>query len=190
MEPRKLLDILHIAERLKDTTRHCTTTNRRQESVAEHSWRSALMAYFLRDEFPDVDIQKVILMCIVHDLGEAFTGDIPTFEKTSNDEANEENLLYSWINEMPSSYANELMQLFEEMNQRETKEAKLFKAIDKLEAVIQHNESPIDTWIPLEYELNKTYGNDIVTFSPYLQELRKEILSDTLQKIKEEGENN
>ena len=52
MEPNKLLDILHTAERLKDTLRHCDTSKGRRESVAEHSWRLALMAFFLRDEFP------------------------------------------------------------------------------------------------------------------------------------------
>ena len=40
------------------------------------------MAYFLRDEFPEADMGKVMLMCILHDLGESFTGDIPTFDKT------------------------------------------------------------------------------------------------------------
>ena len=45
MEPRKLLDIIKIAERLKDTTRHCYTSGGRHESVAEHSWMTTLMAF-------------------------------------------------------------------------------------------------------------------------------------------------
>lgn len=52
MNPTDLLAALHTAERLKDTTRHCCTSHRRPESVAEHSWRIALMAFWLRDEFP------------------------------------------------------------------------------------------------------------------------------------------
>ena len=47
MEPRALLDALHVAERLKDTPRHCYTSGGRRESVAEHSWRITLMAYFV-----------------------------------------------------------------------------------------------------------------------------------------------
>ena len=70
MTPRQLLDILRVAERLKDTTRHCYTSGGRHESVAEHSWRIALMAYFLRDEFPEADMNKLIRMCLIHDLGE------------------------------------------------------------------------------------------------------------------------
>lgn len=96
MNAEKLLEILHVAERLKDTPRHCYTSGGRRESVAEHSWRIALMAYLVRDEFPDADMDKVILMCLIHDLGEAFTGDIPTFLKTGEDEKKEEELLTRW----------------------------------------------------------------------------------------------
>ena len=60
MNAREYLDILHVAERLKDTPRHCTTTKRRTESVAEHSWRISLMAFLLRHEFPELDIDKVV----------------------------------------------------------------------------------------------------------------------------------
>ena len=66
MNSRKLLDSLCVAERLKDATRHCYTKNGRHESVAEHSWMMTLMAFFMKDEFPDVDMNKVIKMCIIH----------------------------------------------------------------------------------------------------------------------------
>ena len=68
MDAREYLEILHVAERLKDTPRHCTTTKRRTESVAEHSWRISLMAFLLRHEFKDLDINKVVDMCLIHDL--------------------------------------------------------------------------------------------------------------------------
>ena len=102
MEPNKLLDILHTAERLKDTLRHCDTSKGRRESVAEHSWRLALMAFFLRDEFPDTDIDRVIRMCLIHDLGECFTGDIPSFLKTDADTEKEDALLERCL-ELPDS---------------------------------------------------------------------------------------
>ena len=185
MQPRTLLDILTTAERLKDTTRHCYTSGGRHESVAEHSWMAALMAFFLRDEFPEADMDKVIKMCIIHDLGECFTGDIPTFDKTAAHEEREENLLTAWVNSLPQPYRDEMTALYAEMDARQTVEAKIYKAIDNLEAVIQHNLSDISTWIPHEYQLNQTYGTDKVAFSPYLSALRQELKKDTLQKIEE-----
>ena len=89
MKVKALLDALHTAERLKDATRHCSTSGGRHESVAEHSWRLALMAWLMRDEFPEADMDRVVQMCLVHDLGEAFTGDIPSFQKTQADEQRE-----------------------------------------------------------------------------------------------------
>ena len=186
MEPRELLDILHVAERLKDTPRHCTTSRRRRESVAEHSWRVSLMAFLLRSEFPQADMDKVIRMCLIHDLGECFTGDIPTFLKTAKDNEVEESLLGRWIGSLPEGPAGEMQALLAEMEAQQTLEARIYKALDKLEAVIQHNESPIDTWADNEYELNKTYAFDTVAFSDWLTRLRKEILKDTLIKIEEE----
>ena len=188
MKAREYLDILHVAERLKDTPRHCTTTNRRTESVAEHSWRMSLMALLLRHEFPDLDIDKVVSMCIIHDLGECFTGDIPTFIKTDNDREVEDSLLDNWVQSLPEEISRDISELYKEMDAQETKEARLSKALAKLEALIQHNESPLDTWSENDYELNKTYAFDTVAFSDWLTELRKEILEDTLRKINEMGE--
>ena len=185
MDARTLLDALSVAERLKDTTRHCYTKNGRHESVAEHSWMMTLMAFFIKDEFPEVDMDKVIKMCIIHDLGEAFTGDIPIFDKTASNEQTEEELLYGWVNTLPKNYAAEMIALYDEMGKRETIEAKVYKAIDSLEALIQHNISDLSTWIPKEYELNKTYADDKVAFSEYLKGLREEIRKDTLKKIGE-----
>lgn len=183
MDAKKLMSALHIAEKLKDTTRHCYTSGGRHESVAEHSWRISLMAYWVADEFPEADMNKVIKMCIIHDLGECFTGDIPTFMKTSVDETKEENLLYAWVETLPSNYKEEMIALYKEMAERKTIEAKIFKAMDSLEALIQHNESDIKTWSDNEYDLNLTYADDKVSFSTFLKELRQIIREETIEKI-------
>ncbi|KEZ90175.1 HD domain-containing protein [Lacrimispora celerecrescens] len=185
MEARKLLDALLVAEKLKDTTRHCYTSNGRHESVAEHSWMMTLMAFFIREEFPEADMDKVIRMCIIHDLGECFTGDIPTFEKNQDHEQTEKKLLYSWVHSLPKEYEVEMRELYEEMEERKTVEAKIYKAIDGLEALIQHNMSDLSTWIPKEFELNLTYADDKVAFSDYLKSLRQAVLEDTIKKIGE-----
>ena len=183
MEAKELLRVLHTAERLKDETRHCYTSGGRRESVAEHSWRLALTALFLRDEFPALDMDRVIRMCLIHDLGECFTGDIPAFDKTAQDESTEEALLYQWVASLPSPCREEMRALYDEMPALETQEAQIYNALDKLEAVIQHNESDIATWLPREYELNLTYADENVAFSDYLKRLREEIRRETRDKI-------
>lgn len=186
MNAKEYLSILHVAERLKDTPRHCTTTKGRTESVAEHSWRVALMARLLKSEFPEADIDKVVAMCLIHDLGECFTGDIPTFLKTDGDRDTEDALLDRWVRTLPPEVAADMTALYAEMNAQQTPEARLYKALDKLEALIQHNESPLATWSENEYALNQTYAFDTVAFSEWLTALRREILQDTLDKIERE----
>lgn len=183
MRPDELLAVLHTAEKLKDTTRHCYTSGGRHESVAEHSWRASLMAFLLRDEFPDADMDKVSRMCLIHDLGECFTGDIPSFLKSGGDEERERSALEAWVASLPAPYSVELKTLYAEMDALETDEARLYKALDKLEAVIQHNESDIATWLPREYELNLTYADENVAFSDYLKRLREEVRRETRDKI-------
>ena len=183
MEARQLLEALHVAERLKDETRHCTTTKGAPENVASHSWRMALMAYFMTDEFPELDMNKVIKMCLIHDLGETFTGDIPTFRKTASDTKKEDSLFEEWLSSFPSPQREEWSDLLKEMEQMKSPEAKTYKALDKLEAVISHNESDISTWIPLEYDLQFTYGKESVQFSEYLKALSESIDWQTRKKI-------
>ena len=206
MEAAALLQALHTAERLKDATRHCYTSGGRHESVAEHSWRISLMAYWISDEFPEADMNKVLRMCLIHDLGEAFTGDIPTFRmclihdlgeaftgdiptflKTSSDEKREDELLGEWVSTLPEPFRGEMASLYKEMSERKTLEARIFKALDSLEALIQHNESDLNTWSENEYDLNMHYADDKVAFSPYLTALRELIRKDTIAKIEAES---
>ena len=183
MKPAELLNILSVAEKLKCHTRHCSTSSGRPESVAEHSWRTALMAILTASAFPEADMDKVIRMCLIHDLGEAFTGDIPSFDKTEADSKTEELALRQWVQTFPSPEREEWLALYEEMEAQQTQEAQIYKALDKLEAVIQHDESDISTWLPLEYDLQLEYGRENVQFSPYLQQLKMEIDDVTRKKI-------
>ena len=185
MKPVELLEILHTAERLKDVTRHSYTSGGRHESVAEHSWRITLMVFLLRDEFPELDMDKVIKMCLIHDMGEAITGDIPAFEKTDKDRKVENKKVEQLMDTLSEPVRAEWKALFEEMEAMETHEARLYKSLDKLEALIQHNEADISTWIPLEYDLQMTYGNEECKFTEYIQRLRDEVRKDSKRKIEE-----
>ncbi|GFI27974.1 hypothetical protein IMSAGC012_03103 [Lachnospiraceae bacterium] len=185
MSPNDFLEILSKAGMLKTTTRHCYTEESRKESVADHSWRMALMAMLLsrEPEFAQTDMNKVIRMCLIHDLGEAFTGDIPSFEKTTSDEIREDAYFLDWVDSFPDAQKDEWICLLREMANLQTKEAKTYKALDKLEAVISHNESDLSTWLPLEYDLQLVYGKEQVQFSEYLKALSRHIDTWTRRKI-------
>ncbi len=183
MQQRKLIEFLSAIEKLKCNTRHSWTSTGRRESVAEHSWRLATMAMLCKDEFPTLDIDKVIRMCLVHDIGEAVTGDVPAFYKTDAHEREEEDAVERLLSMLDEPYRGELTALFAEMNALETKEAKLYKALDKMETLLSHNEASLDTWLPLEYEANLTYGQEQVNWSPWLKALKEEIKQDSIKKI-------
>lgn len=186
MQPRKLIEFLNIIEKMKCNTRHSWTSNGKQESVAEHSWRVAVMALLIADEFPDVNIEKVVKMCLIHDFGEAITGDIPAFLKTKQDEEKEDCAIAYLLDLLPEHIADEFAGLFSEISKLNTPEAKLFKALDNLEALISHNEAPLNTWLPNEYSDNLTYGTENVAYSAYLRTLKEEINQDSIEKIANE----
>lgn len=188
MQQRELLDFLRRLECLKTNGRHSTTVGGVTETVAAHSWRLAVLSLLIAPEFPEVDGNKLIRMCLIHDFGEAITGDIPSFLKTKDHEETEESAVKALLSTLPEPQRGELSELFAEMDAQETAEARLYKALDKLEAVIQHNESDICTWLPLEYELQQTYAQENAAEFPYLKELRALMLKDTLKKIEDAKE--
>lgn len=183
MKPAQLIEFLGVIEKLKCNTRHSWTSSGRRESVAEHTWRLAMLAMLCKDEYPDLDNDKLIRMCLVHDLGEALTGDVPSFYKTEQNEMSEAEAWEQIFLMLPEPYASEIRALYQEMEKRETPEAKLYKALDNMEAVISHNEASLDTWIPLEYTLNLTYGEENAAWSPYTRELRAYLTEQTKQKL-------
>ena len=189
MEAKNIMAFVHLLEQLKCRTRHAYTSTMRPESVAEHCWRCAVLAYLLKEEFPEADMNRVILMALVHDFGEAITGDIPTFLKSSADEEAEDSAMRSMLTPLPDKLRQELLAIFDDIEQQETVESHILRAIDRLEAVIQHNESDLSTWIPLEWELNLTHGVSECENFPALAELREEARQESLLKKKKKEEN-
>ena len=183
MDCQKYIEFLNVIEKLKCNTRHSWTSSGRQESVAEHSWRLAVMAMLCADEYPNLDINKVIKMCLIHDWGEAITGDIPAFLKSQNDEIEEELAIEKLIFLLPPDTRDEMRLLFSEMNEMRTDEAKLYKSLDNIEALISHNEANISTWLPGEYELNLTYGQKNSEWSDWTRELREVVKQESIEKI-------
>jgi len=183
----KLLAFLKAIEPLKCVTRHSWCSNGRQESVAEHSWRLATMSILIEDDFPELDMKKVTEMCLVHDLGE-IDGDVPAFKKTEDHESHEVSQLKKLTQNLSSNLATKIISLHNEFNACTSPEAKLANALDKLEALIQHNDADISTWHDLEYELNLTYGQDETDYHPFLEMLRRIVKRTTIKKIQAEME--
>lgn len=185
MDAQNFLNFLHTAEKLKTIPRHCQCSDGSIESVAEHTWRMALMAMLLKEEpdFENVDFSHLIQMILVHDLGEIATGDIPVFIKSSSDTQTEQDALHRVVCDLPPKMQEQIADLVEEYNQKQTAASKLCKALDKLEAVIQHNESDLSSWLGLEYKLNLTHGSEECLPYPLLSKVRQLTREETQKKI-------
>ncbi len=152
------LEFLCRAERLKDTLRSAHTTGGRTESVAEHTWRLTLLALTFADELSDVDLLKLLKICILHDLGEAVDGDIPAplQDRSVSKSAKERNDFLSLVEPLPDALKSEFVSLWDEYEDGSSYEARVAKALDKLETILQHNQglNPED----FGYEFNLEYG--------------------------------
>ena len=158
-----LLEFLRNAERLKVVTRSAYTSTGTHESVAEHTWRVALMATLLAPQFPDVDGCRLVRMCLVHDLGEAIGGDVPAPEQArrlaegrEGKSADERRDLLTLLEPLPSSLRGDITSLWDEYEAAETPTARLAKAIDKLETILQHTQGQNPP--AFDYRFNLEYG--------------------------------
>lgn len=183
----KILNILKFLkeiEKLKSVTRHSWTSSGRQESVPEHSWRMAVMALALEKEFPEINIKRVIELAIVHDFGEAYEGDTPAFLENPNKLEKEEKAIKELIKSLSEDTQNKIINLWKEYNGCKTNEAKLAKALDKLEVLIQHNESDPAKWLKDEGEFNLKYGKEFTDFHHFTKAFRKIVDRQTMEKIR------
>ena len=175
----QILNFLREAELLKSTLRSGHTASGRQESVAEHTWRLCLLVIVLAPEFPDVDAHRLMKICLVHDLGEALQGDIPaplqdpTVDKSESDRED----LLELLSPLPELQRSEILELWEEYEQAATPEAKLAKAFDKLETLLQHTQgqNPPD----FDYAFNLDYGRKYTELNVQTRQIRAWIDEET-----------
>src|SRR5690554_3323381 len=90
---KMIISFLNKIEKLKCITRHSWTSDGRKESVAEHSWRLAIMIYLLQDELKGCNVDKMVTMALFHDISEVKFGDVPGFNKTKKDVEKEKKVL-------------------------------------------------------------------------------------------------
>ena len=152
------LAFLKAAEALKDTLRSGHTSQGRPESTAEHSWRLCLLALAFEDRLAGVDMLKLLKLCIVHDLGEAIHGDVPAVAQVDRDakQARERADMLQLTAPLDGPMREQILSLWEEYEEARSPEAKLAKALDKLETVLQHNQGRNPPGF--DYGFNLAYG--------------------------------
>ena len=130
--------------------------NSRRENDAEHAWHMAVMAYLFREYAnEDIDISKVILMCLIHDVVEIEAGDTYAYdEEAKKSQREREEIAKKHIFGMlPSDQGRELEALFDEFEVQETAEARFAKAMDNLQPVLLHEANGGEDW--KEHEVTK-----------------------------------
>jgi len=187
-----LLEVLRNAERLKTVTRSAFTSTGEVESVAEHTWRLALMATMLAPQFPEVDGARLVRMCLIHDLGEAIGGDVPAPEQARRRASGveegkataERRDLLTLLQPLPQALRDEITGLWDEYEAAQTPTAKLAKALDKLETILQHTQGKNPPGF--DYRFNLGYGREHTASPPLIAAIRAILDRATEDRAREE----
>jgi putative hydrolases of HD superfamily len=167
-----VLEFLRTAERLKTVTRSGWTSAGEAESVAEHTWRLALMAMVLYGRAPGIQLARLLQMCIIHDLGEAIGGDVPAPAQSAatGKAAREREDLQALLAPLPAAVREDIVALWDEYEAASSTEARLAKGLDKLETILQHTQglNPTD----FDYDFNLAYGRQYTGADAVLSALR------------------
>ena len=190
---KAVLEVLQLAERLKCELRHSYTSDGRQESVAEHTWRMSLMAVLLEPYLSQqVDAARLLKMIIVHDLVEAEAGDVSALDVLRNPglklikRAREQAAIENLRGQLADPLGQEIYDLWYEFENKLTYEARVVNALDKLEVQLQHNDAPLSTWEEIEYEMSFMMGRH-TDFDPVLSQLKELIEAQAETKMQQGG---
>ncbi|RKM59429.1 HD domain-containing protein [Butyrivibrio sp. CB08] len=138
----------------------------RRENDAEHAWHMALMAYLLKEHSNEpVDIAKVMIMCLIHDIVEIDAGDTYAYDaeglktqKEREDKAKER--IFSLL---PEDQKKELIALFDEFEDYKTPEARFARAMDNLQPLILNNSNGGNEWVEHGVTSEQIYGRQSKT---------------------------
>lgn len=144
-----LIRFLRLAGRLKKERRKGWIVKvgiKEPESVADHVFRTTLLSMVLGD-LKGFDTCKMIKMALIHDLGEAITGDItPKCDKTVEKRMMDEAAMAKVLTNLPEPLQSNYHQLWSELKEARSKEARMVLEIDKLEMAVQAQEYIEDGW--------------------------------------------
>lgn len=182
----RYISFIQEAEKLKSILRTAWSSSGREESTAEHSWRLALLAGMVLKEYPQLDGQKVLMMCLIHDMGEIYDGDISAALLPDAGEKfqMEFDAVQQVFGLLPEEQRDEMMALWQEYNDDSSPEAHLVKALDKAETIIQHNQGLNPPGF--DYDFNLEYGAAYFKNDPFLQKMRGILDEDTSKRWQEE----
>ena len=121
----------------------------RRENDAEHSWHMAVMAYLLKEHANEqVDISRVMLMCLIHDIVEIDAGDTYAYDTDSqkSQKEREDRAKERIFSLLPEDQKAELVSLFDEFEANETSEAKFAHAMDNLQPLMLNDSNGGADW--------------------------------------------
>lgn len=138
----------------------------RQENDAEHAWHMAIMAYLLREySNEEVDIGKVMLMCLIHDIVEIDAGDTYAYDEVNlrTQKEREDAAKERIFSLLPQDQKEELIALFDEFEAYETAESKFAHAMDNLQPLILNNSNGGGDWREHGVSAKQVYGRQSKT---------------------------
>lgn len=156
----------------------------RNENDAEHAWHMAIMAYLLKEYSNEpVDIGKVMLMCLIHDIVEIDAGDTYAYdvESLKTQKAREDAAKERIFSILPEEQKDELIKLFDEFEEFETAESKFAHAMDNLQPLILNNSNGGGDWREHGVTAEQVYGRQSKT------KLGSERLYDVIDRIIKEN---
>ncbi len=185
---KKQLEFALEIDKEKDIFRQTHITGlKRKENDAEHAWHMALMAYLLREYSNEkVDILKVILMCLIHDIVEIDAGDTYAYDKVNleTQKQREEMAKERIFSLLPDEQKAEMINLFDEFEENKTPEANFAHAMDNLQPLILNDSNNGADWREHGIFAEQVYKRQINTKkgSEKLYEITEQIIEKNISK--------
>ena len=159
----------------------------RNENDAEHAWHMAIMAYLLREYSNEpVDITRVMLMCLIHDVVEIDAGDTYAYdaEGLKTQKAREEAAKERIYSLLPEDQKKELAAIFDEFEESKTPESKFAHAMDNLQPLMLNNSNGGGDWREHGVSAKQVYGRQDRTKegSEKLYEITEQIIKKHVEK--------
>lgn len=193
-EARKIVDFVNYAEKLKVELRHASKSDGQHESVADHSWRLALMLMLVAPKLKiKINLLRALKIAIAHDLVEIESRDVPLLTYINNkhlakEKERREKKAMTKIKKMLGADGQEFYDLWLEYEKKQTPEAKVIKALDRLEGELQFLTESVTKFSKSESKAIKTLLEEttqLAKIDPFLEAIEKVSYEDRFNRIKE-----